>query len=619
MKNASTKSTRQLKNALLMVTSIVCVMLMMSCTNQSLKDVKKTITPPVGLWVWEQKIPPSEIQLTITLREGNWIAKVNSIPVNLVKSGESFTLEGPNEQTFSASFSQNRQMISGYWKQATNELGYSTMVTKVELKRGQTESWSGAFYEQPRPFHIFLDIFEGENNDYHGVIRNPERNEIMRASKFQVKPEAKNHWFLLANRGDSEIKIPLIKITEQSLQISHSRFSQPITLVPAGDKEKAHYYPRHKSAAEQHYRVPQILNDGWEVASAKQTGLDSSALTRLINHLVRVNPRDSRPDLIHSMLIAHKGRLVFEEYFFGHDVNAVHDTRSLAKVFGSVMLGAMNMHKMQVDPHVTPLEDILRKQGKNLNDSEKRKVTLAHLLTYSSGLDCNIASRASLGEEDNMWNQHEEPNFWIYTAQLPLLHPPGHRYAYCSGSSNLVGSVIGEKMKMPIYEAFHNLIASPLQFAPYHWNLMPNDEGYLGGGVYMRPRDILKIGAVYASGGKWNGKHIVSPEWIEESTTTKIAISPKTTGLSEQEFANNYFGGGQAYIWRTDTVKTPDGEYKSYEATGNGGQILLVIPELELSVVFTGGNYFMGSIWGKWRDDLVGTYVVPEVVAQGKG
>ena len=129
----------------------------------------------------------------------------------------------------------------------------------------------------------------------------------------------------------------------------------------------------------------------------------------------------------------------------------------------------------------------------------------------------------------------------------------------------------------------------------------------------MRPRDILKIGAVFAGNGKWNGKQIVSADWIEESTSSKIAITPATTGMTDDEFNNNYFGGGQAYFWRTDTVKTPDGEYASFEATGNGGQILLVVPELELSVVFSGGNYYMGSIWGKWRNELVGAYVIPAI------
>jgi CubicO group peptidase (beta-lactamase class C family) len=70
--------------------------------------------------------------------------------------------------------------------------------------------------------------------------------------------------------------------------------------------------------------------------------------------------------------------------------------------------------------------------------------------------------------------------------------------------------------------------------------------------------------------------------------------------LSDEEFANNYFAGGSGYHWRVDNVVTPDGKkYQSYEATGNGGQIVLVILELDITAVFTGGNYRMGYIWGR--------------------
>ena len=181
----------------------------------------------------------------------------------------------------------------------------------------------------------------------------------------------------------------------------------------------------------------------------------------------------------------------------------------------------------------------------------------------------------------------------------------------------MVASALTERSGLPLYEAFDIYIAKPLQFGTYHWNLAPNGQGYMGGGVYMRPRDILKIGAMYLNDGVWNGQQITSPEWIETSTSPKIDISPETTGLTQDEFSNNYFGGQQAYVWRVDSVTSGGKTYDSYEATGNGGQILLIVPELDLSVVFTGGNYRWGSIWGRWRNDIVGRHVIPALNLDG--
>ena len=210
-----------------------------------------------------------------------------------------------------------------------------------------------------------------------------------------------------------------------------------------------------------------------------------------------------------------------------------------------------------------------------------------------------------------MWEQQEEDDYWLFTSQLPMLHDPGQRYAYCSGSANLVGASLNAFGGASVHKLFDRLIARPLGFGPYHFAISPNGEGYLGGGAYVRPRDILKIGAMYLAGGSWNGKQIVKESWIEESTQPKIDISPETTGMTPEEFDNNYFGGSQAYIWRVDTVVAGENEYTSYEASGNGGQLLIIVPDLDLAVVFMGGNYRVGGIWGRWRNEIVGGHIIP--------
>jgi CubicO group peptidase (beta-lactamase class C family) len=126
----------------------------------------------------------------------------------------------------------------------------------------------------------------------------------------------------------------------------------------------------------------------------------------------------------------------------------------------------------------------------------------------------------------------------------------------------------------------------------------------------MRPRDILKIGAMYAADGTWNGQQIVTSDWVEESTKARIEITPETTGMTQEAFQNNYFGGSQAYIWGVNRVEVDERSYTSYQASGNGGQLLIVVPDLDLVVGITGGNCRMGGIWGRWRDQIVGTYII---------
>jgi CubicO group peptidase (beta-lactamase class C family) len=154
-------------------------------------------------------------------------------------------------------------------------------------------------------------------------------------------------------------------------------------------------------------------------------------------------------------------------------------------------------------------------------------------------------------------------------------------------------------------DLFDRSVARPLQFGRYYWNITANGEGYQGGGAFVRPRDLLKIGQLYVAGGTWNGKRIVSTDWVKVSTSPHIQITPATTGLSEEEFANNYGLGADGLTWHLNDLRAKDRTYKEYEASGNGGQLVIVVPEANLAVGMTAGNYLQGGIWGRWRHDIV--------------
>jgi CubicO group peptidase (beta-lactamase class C family) len=212
-----------------------------------------------------------------------------------------------------------------------------------------------------------------------------------------------------------------------------------------------------------------------------------------------------------------------------------------------------------------------------------------------------------------MQRQRQQPDWWKYTLDLPMAHEPGTRYAYGSANMNLMGAALTTATRTWLPELFEHMIARPLQFGRYHWNLMPNDEGYLGGGAWVRPRDLLKVGQAYLDGGVWRGRRIVDLSWVTRSTAPRFHISPATTGLDQEQFGDSYGEGDDAYAWHLGGVRSAEQAYPGYAATGNGGQVLLVVPQLELAVVFTGGNYRQGGIWGRWGNEIVGGEIVPAI------
>ncbi|MEP1143262.1 MAG: serine hydrolase domain-containing protein [Henriciella sp.] len=571
----------------------------------------ETAGPPLGVWVWEAEEAESRLEIRISEENDIWRAQVQSAPAEIIAEGSRLSIKAPLGQSFSGEVSTDRKMITGRWHQPGTELAYSEMVTLVSIPLTGEKRWEGKVDLQPRPFRVFLDVFEDETDGISAVIRNPERNEIMRATRFRIESGDKGQWALVAGSGERQIRQSLGFVDGQ-LQLDHNWFAAPLALRPATSSDLTRYYARDLEREPITYSPPAALDDGWNVARAEDAGFDTAALDALVAELSQLDPRSPRPRLLHALLVAYKGQLVMEEYFYGHDRNTVHDTRSLGKVFAPVLVGALQQQRFAIDAEDRPIPGVLATAGERLDDPRKAGVSLAQLMSFTSGLDCDD-NRDSPGSEDRLWSQQDEDDFWLYTAKLALLHEPGTRYAYCSASINLVGARLREVGEQPINELFDEMIARPLGFGPYHWSVAPNGAAYLGGGPYMRPRDILKIGAMHAANGQWNGQQILDPLWVDESTSTFIDITPETTGTTQEVFDNYYSGGGVAYEWSTDEIRVGDRSYKSYAASGNGGQVLVVVPELDLTVLLMGGNYRQYGIWGRWRDDLIGGHIIPAI------
>jgi CubicO group peptidase (beta-lactamase class C family) len=209
-----------------------------------------------------------------------------------------------------------------------------------------------------------------------------------------------------------------------------------------------------------------------------------------------------------------------------------------------------------------------------------------------------------------MTTQTQQTDLWKYTLDLRQVYDPGTHYAYCSANTNLVGGALTTATHTWLPELFDRSVARPLQFGRYYWNLAPNGEGYQGGGARVRPRDLLKIGQLWLDGGVWNGKRIVSQDWVALSTRKYIDITPATTGLSPEDFGNSYGLGADGFTWHLGEVRAGDRVYKEYQASGNGGQLVIVVPEAELAVGITAGNYRQGGIWTRWTQEIVGKEII---------
>jgi len=137
-----------------------------------------------------------------------------------------------------------------------------------------------------------------------------------------------------------------------------------------------------------------------------------------------------------------------------------------------------------------------------------------------------------------------------------------------------------------------------MQFGPYALPMMPPpiDAAYMAGGGQFLPRDFLKFGQLILNGGTWNGRRIVDAQFITD------AIAPHS-GLNSP--------GDYGYGWHLSTFVVGGVSYPAINAGGNGGQLLFVIPKLDMTVMIAEDNYGQYGVWRHFQTDPFVKYLIP--------
>ncbi|MFY9630757.1 MAG: serine hydrolase domain-containing protein [Candidatus Cybelea sp.] len=413
------------------------------------------------------------------------------------------------------------------------------------------------------PAHYFLVVSKGSDGRIGAFIRNPEFNSGAALGTLFDLP---------APASDGTLRLERASVD-----------GAPLVFHRAGGAELRWFYPRPESTW--HYRVPEKLPDGWSVGRLSMAGMREAPLGRAIDDIVGMRTPVLRSPYVQSISIARHGRLVLDEYFYGFTPDTPHDTRSAAKSVATLIVGRAIEDTGRFTPQSRVLSLLPSYLPVRNDDPRKAAMRVADLMTMASGLACNDNDDSSPGNEETMQSRPAGTDWYRYTLDLPMAGAPGTTAVYCTAGINLLGAIVAAQTHEQIARYFARRFAVPLQFGRYAMWLMPPpaNEAYLGGGDYIRPRDFLKFGELLLDGGTWNGTAIVDSSWIEQS------IVPRTEPQGE--------GDRYGYGWHLTSLPVDGKTYEVVNAGGNGGQLMIVVPKLDLAIMITAGNYNQYPVW----------------------
>jgi CubicO group peptidase (beta-lactamase class C family) len=316
---------------------------------------------------------------------------------------------------------------------------------------------------------------------------------------------------------------------------------------------------------------PADLPGDWPVARPEELGIEASGLQALVGRL-----RRGELGRVHGLLIVRHGRLAVEEYFAGSNRDDVHTQQSVTKSVTSLLVG------IAIDQGLIRSEDervlgFFPEYGDlQAQDARRDSLAIEDLLTMRAGL---------------LWTEEPYPGSdlerlngsagdWVrFVLDRPMREAPGTRWQYNSGGVIVLAGVLRSATGGDPGEFARRHLFEPLGIRGERWVRSPFDGlPHTGGGLFLRARDMARLGELVLRQGIAGGRQVVSTGWLERSS--RRAAGPI-------EWPRPVYYGQLFWLFPFAGAAGAPAGPDIVTASGAGGQWIFTAPSLDLVVVFT--------------------------------
>ncbi|MGE5414034.1 MAG: serine hydrolase domain-containing protein [Syntrophomonadaceae bacterium] len=208
-------------------------------------------------------------------------------------------------------------------------------------------------------------------------------------------------------------------------------------------------------------------------------------------------------------------------------------------------------------------------------DPRRDRMTVRDVLTMTTGIRWDEESTDYTDPRNNCAAMEGKDDWVRYVLEQPMEEEPGRKFVYDSGATQLLSYLIFKSTGKQADDYAKDQLFGPLGIS-FYWKRTPKGLADTEGGLYLTPRDLAKIGYLYLHGGVWDGRRILTEEWVRDSTRPSVKTNEP------------FYEYG--YQWWTIAAESTRPE--AFVAWGYGGQLLIVAPKLDLIAVFTGWNIY---------------------------
>lgn len=314
----------------------------------------------------------------------------------------------------------------------------------------------------------------------------------------------------------------------------------------------------------------------WTFSEPADQGMDAEKLDQAVAEL------EGRP-IFWSFLVLRHGVIVAEEYFNGAEAGHSNNVHSASKSLLGILTGVA-IQEGYLEGIDQPVAELLPDHFASLDDPAKESITVGQLLAMTAGFEWT--------EDGTEYQIQNQPDWVQAILELPLADTPGETFNYSTGNTHVLGAALAEATGMSTCQYAHDALLGPMGMVAEHWGRDP--QGYFSGGcnVYLTPRELARFGLLVGGGGEWEGQQLVPSAWVDDA-------------IAAQADAGEGYSYG--YLFWLTRIRG----YDTAIAWGWGGQLVYVVPDLDLVVVFTTNTRDYAPDYDGF--DILRNYVIPAV------
>ncbi len=324
--------------------------------------------------------------------------------------------------------------------------------------------------------------------------------------------------------------------------------------------------------------------------------------------------RDGHYGNIHGVLVGRRNGIVYQSYFIGHDrvwqrgdvgeieftADSHHDVRSISKSVVSTLIGIAiaEGHIPSVD---ASLASLLPRYA-HLLSGDKKSLTLKHVLTMTAGLRWDEASAPLVDADNDEIGMFRSADPAAFVLERELIAPPGTTFNYSGGLTQLLAIVLEARTGITLEEYAELKLFDPLGIKNAEWHGDLGGVPAAGSGLRLRMSDLGKLALLYANKGRWNGRQLIPEAWLDEATRPHVEVF---SGEPDDPVSVAY-----GYQWWLVDLPTAHGQVKMIQATGNGGQNIIILPTLDLVFITFAGIYGQAD-QSVFAEELLEEFIIP--------